>query len=384
MELAAVVFVSASALILYILFGYPLLLALWPARRRHLEYRSSTGPRTVTIILPVRNGARWLRNKLESLFALDYPQEKVQLIVVSDSSTDDTETIAREYSGRLLLLRSPGQGKAEAINHALEFATGEILFMTDVRQAIDRRALRLLIELFDDPSVGVVSGELVIRSGSSLEEENVGLYWRYEKWIRTRHSEIDSVIGATGAIYAMRRNLAAQMPPGTLLDDVHLPLQAFFQGYRVLLLPGAHAYDSPTALDAEFRRKVRTLAGVYQLMGAFPQLLGPRNRMCFHFWSHKLGRLLLPFLLLAVAGSSLFLPSPHREITLAAQAAFYLIAALDRWIPESNPFKKISSVTRTFVVLMCAALVAVSILFRPSEAFSKTPGPKNSTAQTSA
>jgi cellulose synthase/poly-beta-1,6-N-acetylglucosamine synthase-like glycosyltransferase len=384
MESAAVIFVSASALILYILFGYPLLLALWPGQRRHAGNRRSSGPRTVTIILPVRNGERWLRNKLESLFALDYPQDKVQLIVVSDNSTDDTETIAREYGGRLLLLRSPGQGKAEAINHALEFAAGEILFMTDVRQEIDRSALRLLIELFNDPSVGVVSGELVIRSGSSLEEENVGLYWRYEKWIRLRHSEIDSVMGATGAIYAMRRTLAFPMPPGTLLDDVHLPLQAFFQGYRLLLLPGAHAYDSPTALHIEFRRKVRTLAGVYQLIGAFPQLLGPRNRMWFHFYSHKIGRLLLPFLLLAVAASSLFLPSPYREITLAAQAAFYLVAVLDGWIPESNPFKKISSVTRTFVVLMCAAFCAVSIFFRPSDAFWKTPGPKNSAAQTRA
>jgi cellulose synthase/poly-beta-1,6-N-acetylglucosamine synthase-like glycosyltransferase len=384
MTIAVYIFVIAVVLVLFVVFGYPLLLAAWPARHRNVEHGGSGTLRTVSVILPVRNGGAWLRTKLDSLLALNYPPELVQIIVVSDGSTDATDSIAAERADRVLLLQNPGIGKAAAINHAMAYATGEILFFTDVRQTLHPQALRMLVQRFDDPAVGVASGELMICSSRTHEEENVSLYWRYEKWIRARHSSIDSLLGATGAIYAMRRELAWPMPPGTLLDDVHLPLQAFFSGYRIVFVPGAHAYDSATALNTEFQRKVRTLAGVYQVVAAFPQLLGPGNRMWFHFVSHKIGRLLLPFLLVTVGLSSLFLPAPYWQTAVFGQAVFYFIALIDVWIPESNPIKRVSSVVRTFVVLICAALWAVSILFRSSDTLWKTPGPRNTTAQTSA
>jgi cellulose synthase/poly-beta-1,6-N-acetylglucosamine synthase-like glycosyltransferase len=307
---------------------------------------------------------------LRTLRSLDYPQDLMQIIVVSDNSTDGTGDIVRKSDPSVLLLQNPDSGKATAINHALQHATGEILFMTDVRQAIDPDALKVLMACFDDPEVGVASGELIICKSDSTEEESVGMYWKYEKWFRRRHSAIDSVLGATGAIYTMRRSLARPLPPGTLLDDVQLPLSAFFAGYRVLFVEEARAYDIPTALHQEFQRKVRTLAGVYQLLGAFPQLLGPKNRMWIHFLSHKLGRLFLPYMLLAVLISSPFLPRPWNVILTSAQAFFYGIALLDPWIPLS-PLKKISSLARTFVALVLAALCATSILFRRSDSFWK-------------
>lgn len=359
--IATGLFLLSAASIVYVLFGYPLLLAVLSRHeRRPVERRFE--PRRVSILLPVWNGEPWIRQKLESIAALDYPRELVEVIVISDGSTDRTEQIVREFSG-VRLITLPRGGKALALNAGLEEAGGEILFFTDVRQQLDPSALRSLVECFADPSVGVASGELVILRGARSEEADVGLYWRYEKWIRERLSRIDSVIGATGAIYAMRRELAKPMPPETLLDDVFLPLAAFFQGYRVILDRRARAYDYPTSLDSEFRRKVRTLAGNYQLLGFYPELLGPRNRMWFHYVSHKFGRLMLPFALLLLLAVSFGLPGGWGRVAVLVQTVFYAAAALDLAVPQGLRVKRLTSIVRTFVVLQAAALCAISFFF---------------------
>jgi poly-beta-1,6-N-acetyl-D-glucosamine synthase len=359
-----VAFLISAGFVAYTLAGYPMLLAAAARfRRRPVEKRFEA--KTVTILLPVRNGERWLRAKLESLLALRYPAELVQILVISDGSTDGTEEIACQYAGRIEFLRTQGGGKAVALNAGLERARGDILFLTDVRQPIDPNCLKHLVACFADPSVGVVSGELVINEGPSREEASVGLYWKYEKWLRKLESRIDSVMGATGCIYAMRRELAAPLPPGTLVDDMFLPLTAFFKGYRVILEDSAMAFDYPTALDAEFRRKVRTQAGVYQIIGMFPQLLLSCNRMWLAFVSHKLARLFLPFALIVAAVTSFYLDDPWRSIAIAAQAAFYATALLDLWVPDSAGIKSLSATARCFVVLMAAALCAPLVRVRP-------------------
>jgi poly-beta-1,6-N-acetyl-D-glucosamine synthase len=360
-----VAFLISAGFVAYTLGGYPLLLAA-VARFRRRPVEKLFEPKAVTILLPVRNGERWLRAKLESLFVLRYPAELMQIVVISDGSTDGTDEIAREYAGRIEFLRTQGGGKAVALNAGLELSRGEILFLTDVRQPLDPDCLKHLVACFADPSVGVVSGELVIREGLTREEASVSLYWKYEKWLRKLESRIDSVMGATGCIYAMRRELAAPLPPGTLVDDMFWPLTAFFKGYRVILEDSAIAFDYPTALDAEFRRKVRTQAGVYQIIGLFPQLLLPRNRMWPAFVSHKLARLFLPFALIAAAVTSFYLEEPWRGIAIAAQAAFYAAAVVDLWVPDSAAIKSLSATARSFVVLMAAALCAALVLVRPA------------------
>jgi biofilm PGA synthesis N-glycosyltransferase PgaC len=372
-DVATVAFFLSAVTLLYVVIVYPLLLTLWPAKQRQQSGTTPEKWRTVTVILPVRNGERWIRKKLESLLALEYPRDLVDIIVISDNSTDRTEEIVRSFEPAVKLLQNPGRGKASAINHALAHATGDILFFNDVRQLIDGQSLRVLVSCFDDPRVGVATGELIILSGEKTEQKNVGMYWRLEKWIRQRHSGIDSVLGATGAIYAMRRNLARPLPANTLLDDVHLPMHAFFAGYRIVWAGEARAYDSPTALNDEFRRKVRTLAGVYQLAAQFPGLLGPSNRMWFHFMSHKIGRLLLPFALIGIFISSVFLPAPWPKLLVPLQIAFYGMAVADLLTPESTLLKRLTSIARTFVVLVAAAFCAASILFRRPESFWDSP-----------
>jgi biofilm PGA synthesis N-glycosyltransferase PgaC len=351
----------------YTLLGYPLLLGVLAALRarptRKKEWQAS-----VSVILPVTNGERWMAAKLHSILALDYPRELIEIIVVSDGSTDRTGSIVGEFTGRanIRFLSMPKAGKAAALNAGLTQATGEILFFTDVRQQLHPRSLANLVACFADPAVGVASGELVIREGSGLEEDSVGLYWKYEKWIRKQLSSLDSVMGATGCIYAMRRDLAAPIPERTLNDDMALPLAAFFRGYRVIFEETALAFDYPTQLSTEFRRKVRTLAGVYQAIRLYPALIGPGNRMWIHFVSHKLARLVMPWAMLAAAVATAGLPSPWNLWAAAAQGAAFGLALADSWLPEGFALKRLASPLRTFMVLMAASLCAVSILFVPA------------------
>jgi cellulose synthase/poly-beta-1,6-N-acetylglucosamine synthase-like glycosyltransferase len=296
--------------ILYTIAGYPLWLA-WRTRGASPEAANRTSPTafepSVTILLPVFNGESWVERKLQSIQALDYPHEKVQTILISDGSTDGTAEKAARFRDsapeevRIDVIEIPHAGKPAAINAGLNRARGEILFFTDVRQPLDAQSLRYLTSCFSDPAVGAASGELIIRPGATQQEDSIGLYWRYEKWLRKRESALDSVMGATGAIYAMRRELAGALPEDLLLDDVYLPLLAFFRGYRVIFEERAIAWDDPTSLKTEFRRKVRTQAGVYQLIRYLPQLLGRENRALVVFLSHKAARLLLPVWFVALA-----------------------------------------------------------------------------------
>lgn len=307
-----------------------------------------------------------MENKLRSIFALEYPRGKMSILVASDGSTDATPRIVERFADEgVRLLNLPRGGKPAALNAAIAEATDDILIFTDVRQTLAPESLRLLLENFADPEVGAASAELVIRKAGRSTEDNVGLYWRYEFWIRLNQSALDSIFGATGAYYALRRELAVPIPSDALLDDMYLPLAAFFRGYRLVVDARAKMFDFPTGLETEFRRKVRTLAGNYQIIRAYPQLLTPRNRLWFHFLSHKFGRLILPFAMLLILIASTALPSRWRLWALLLQAAFYAAALVDRWLPEST-IKKLTSPIRTFVTLMAAAFCAVSIFFVPS------------------
>jgi poly-beta-1,6-N-acetyl-D-glucosamine synthase len=361
-------FLFSVAFILYVLAGYPLILAAW-AKAFPRPIRKEFIPHTVSIIVPVRNGARWVEAKIQSLLQSEYPSDLLNILIVSDGSTDATEELVRRYPDtRVRLLALPPGGKATAVNHGLENVTGELIVLTDVRQAFDPGAIRRMAACFADPSVGVVTGELVIREGATQEQYNTGLYWQYEKWIRRNLNRIDAMLGATGSIYAIRRELAVRIPPDILLDDVYIPFAAALRDQRrIYFEDDAKAYDLPTSLNTEFWRKVRTQAGVYQILFRFPALLSPFNRRFIHFLSHKLGRLLLPFAMLTAAAASFFLPQPWRTPVLIAQGLFYLLAITDPVIPETFLLKRLSAVIRAFVVLTAAAFCALAVFILPAQ-----------------
>ena len=357
-DLGVNLFVLSAALIAYTIVGYPLALALLTAARRRSPDAREWTPRTVTVLLAVHDGEAWIARKIESLLALDYPRSLLRILVLDDGSTDATRRIVTQVTDpRVELVPLPRGGKAKALNAGLARADSDILLFTDVRQPLHPQSLRRLVERFADPRIGVVTGELVIET-ADREEESVGLYWRYEKWIRRHQSQLGSMTGATGCVYAMRRELAVALPPDMLVDDMYLPLSAVLRGSRIVVEAAATAYDHGTTPGEEFRRKVRTLAGNVQILRAMPRLLVPWNPMGFHFLSHKVIRLLLPYAMLTMAVSSLLLPSPVRIVMLAAQGLFYIVALADLRVPRAWRIKRYSSAARTFVVLMTAALCA--------------------------
>lgn len=359
--------VSAS-LIFHIIAGYPLYLAFGPARRRPEVQKDLAFTAPVSVIMAVYNGEPMIRRKLETLLALDYPPGLIHIVVVSDGSTDGTESIVREFEdSRVRLLTVPKAGKAAALNAGLIAATGDILFFTDVRQPMDPACLRHLVANFADPTVGAATGEMHLLQGDAGEHADMDLYWRYEIWARGRQSEIDSLFNTTGCIYAMRRELAGPLPTDTLTDDAVLPLGAFFRGYRVIFDPAAKAYDYPAVSGTEFRRRFRTLAGLWQVHARIPALFSSKNRMRFHFLSHKFGRLALPWLILVFFGAAFGIPRTwFRTSILGGGIVWLVLAFLNNWIPVGSPIKRISSPARTFLVMNAAALVSVAVFFVPA------------------
>ena len=365
MDSAVIAFVALCAAALYILAGYPLLLA-WRARRNAKPVKKDLKPQPVSIILAVRDGEKFLSPKLDSILQSDYPRELMEIIVVSNGSSDGTCSVAASYASRGVRLVEVNRGaKPDAINEGVRQATANILIFTDVRQILDPSSIGRLVACFADPTVGVVSGFLVIHR-AGIEEDNVSLYWRYERWVRSNLSSLDSMLGATGALYAMRRELFLPMPSDTLLDDVFVPLAAFFNGYRLILEENARLFDYATTANTEFRRKVRTLAGNYQIMQQYPALLTTRNRLLFDFISYKFARLLLPWIVLAILAVSFFLPRPWAEIFIAIQAVFYGLAALDLVTGLRSPLKRLSSPARTVASLLAASACAIVIFFVPA------------------
>jgi cellulose synthase/poly-beta-1,6-N-acetylglucosamine synthase-like glycosyltransferase len=249
-------------------------------------------------------------------------------------------------------------GKAAALTEGVALARGEVVVFADVRQTWAPDALTRLLENFADPEVGAVSGDLVIESAPGVLA-GVALYWRFEKWLRVCESRVWSMVGATGAISAVRRELFRPIPPGALLDDVYWPLCVALGGRRVVHDPLARAFDRlpPRAAD-ELGRKLRTLTGNFQLLTLLPAALLPwRNPVWLQLVSHKVMRLLVPWALLLLAPLSLALPAPLWWWALGAQAAGYGLALLGLLPPVARHFRP-ASLAASFLALNSAAWLA--------------------------
>ncbi len=315
----------------------------------------------------VRDEEAHLEDKLRNLLALDYPRERLEVLVVSDGSTDRTEEVAARFAGQgvRLLPLAPARGKASCLNHAVPHARGEVLVMTDARQALATDAIRRLVARLADASVGAVSGELHLDATPGRGPEGVGLYWTYEKAIRRAESRFDSTVGVTGALYALRKELFVPIDPRAILDDVLVPMEVVLAGRRVVFEPEARAFDRVAESAAhEYRRKVRTLAGNYQLLALRPALLDPfRNRLFFQLVSHKLSRLAVPWclllLLVASAGLALAGRGSFYRGALALQAIFYTLAAAGWIASRRGRASRLTSLPYALVLLNLAAASAL-------------------------
>ena len=354
-------FWCSGLLIVYTYAGYPIWLAIRSRFRPRPVRRDSFLP-TVTVVMVVRNEAQNLPRKIENLSALDYPAEMINFVIVSDASTDSTNSILGNIADPRFrkVLVADRRGKACGLNQAIQVANGDILVFTDARQQIEIGAVRLLMENFADEKVGCASGELMLGEANQLEaDRGMGVYWRVEKNVRKLESASGSVVGATGALYAARRSLLTELPADTILDDVYLPMHIAKQGGRVVFDDRACAWDQPNLGERrEFARKVRTLTGNYQLLQLAPWLLTSGNPLRFEFVSHKLLRLVIPFALATALLSSALVREPLYRVAGGLQLIFYAVSVLGFARLRRSSLARVTDAARTFVVLNAAALVA--------------------------
>lgn len=343
----------------YVYFGYAIWLWLY-ARLHRRPVLQNPLTLTISIIIAARNEENTLPSKLENLRLLNYPQDHLQIVIASDGSTDQTASILRQQVPHIVpVILEASNGKARALNEAVKHATGEILVFLDTRQTVDPDAISELTSCFADPAVGAVSGELLLENASgALSSDALGIYWKIEKAVRKLESASGSVVGVTGAIYAIRRELYTEIPSGTILDDVFIPMNVARLGKRVVFQPSAIARDRLfSEKGKEFSRKVRTLTGNYQLLQLAPWLLSSANPLLFRFISHKLLRLTVPLLMLIMlAASGLSGGSLYREV-FWLQVFFYLLAAFGILSPSLRRLKPVA-IASTFVMLNAAAAIA--------------------------
>jgi glycosyltransferase involved in cell wall biosynthesis len=328
---------------------------------------------SVSIVMAVHNGVSLLPRKIEHLLGLDYAQLK-EIIIVSDGSTDDTAGLLSGYDNPTLksIILEEHLGKAVAVNAGMKAASGDVILFVDIRPEIQPGTIQKMVDHFADPKVGCVAGDLLLLHDGhdSVSAAVGGLYWRYEQWIRKCEAAYDSPVGVYGGCYAIRRELAVDQPAGMILDDMFQPLSIIRQGYRSVFASGAYVFDKwPKSASGEFDRKVRTLAGNFQLIQMAPWTLTLQNRTLLQFVSHKLMRLVVPYLLVLVLVCSLML-SPG-SIFYAAFAGVQIcasalaIAGLYLKIPVLD---KLAAPAGALLVLNVAAVVG---LYK----FLTTPGP---------
>ena len=363
MRLLEAFFWFCLAVVVYTYFLYPIILVL-ANRLFGRDRQVGPAPMSVSILMPVHNEEQNLARRLDELTRIIQTTGIAgEIIVLCDGCTDSSAEIARQYAERgvRVLELAPKQGKAAALNAGAAAASHDLLIFADARQRWADDALARLIENFADPTVGAVSGDLVLESAPGVLG-GVSVYWRFEKWLRKQESRLGSQVGVTGAISAVRRPLFHPIPPGTLLDDVFWPMHVVLQGYRVVHDERARAFDRlPANPHDEFRRKVRTLAGNFQLLTLLPAsaFFPWSNRVWWQWISHKLLRLAVPWALIGMFVSCFFLAEERQghAIFFWLQTAAYALGILGLVRPVADLFRPLGWAA-SFLVLNTAAWLA--------------------------
>ena len=355
----------------YIYLGYPLFLWIFAKLFGREVAKGYYEPR-VSIILSAFNEEKYIERKLLNLLNLDYPESKIEILVGSDGAEDKTDVIVSNFrSPRIRFFRFvANRGKPHVLNALVEEAKESILIFTDARQELARDAIRSLVENFLDPQVGCVSGELHFRD---VQKDGLGkgldVYWRYEKFLRKHESRVGSMLGATGALYAIRRRLFFPLPANILVDDMYVPLAVVSRGYRAVFESKAAAFDRASAKGKEeFKRKVRTLVGNYQIFHLFGHLFNPlHSPIAWQFFSHKCLRLLAPFFLIGLLLTNGFLlEHSFYRAAFFLQTIFYGLALAEavQDFSQSGAWggkhkKKLRTMAYTFCLLNASAFVAL-------------------------
>jgi cellulose synthase/poly-beta-1,6-N-acetylglucosamine synthase-like glycosyltransferase len=370
----------ALGLVAFSYVGYPLVLAVWDGAREAREALRFLGGGGDRRAAPRGPGVEWprlslvfsafdeegcIRQKIENCLALDYPADRLEILVGCDGCGDRTAEIARAAGGARVRVHelSPRAGKASVLTRLVPAAQGDVVVLTDANVMLEPGALRALARRFLDPSVGAVVGRLRVRDAAGREVEE-GFYWRYETFLKYHEGKHGCVLGANGGLYAIRRLLFSPLGADTLTDDFVVPVRIAVRGWKVSFAPDAVAFEDPAGgAGREFVRRARIGAGNWQALARVPDLLDPRTGFLFFaFVSHKLLRWLAPFLLAAaLAANAAVAAAPgawgYRGL-LGAQVAFYALALAGR-AGAGGPLRRAAAVAHYFVAMNAALAVGL-------------------------
>jgi len=360
-------------LVAYTYIGYPALLALWAAATEVLEdIRFVMGgadrrsPRRegpwpmLTVVVAAYDEEACIAEKVENCLALDYPADRIEVLVGCDGCIDRTAELARRTGDPRVRVAelSPRAGKAAVLTRLVAMSTGDVLLMTDANVALEEQAAKALARHFQDQRVGAVVGRLRLH-GRSKRDRGEGLYWKYETALKYLEGKRGCVLGANGGIYAVRRLLFQPLRETTIVDDFVVPVRIASRGWRVPYEPQAVAHEETTGeVEQEFARRARIGAGDWQALALVPEVLDPRaGFLHFAFVSHKLLRWLAPFLLFAGLSLSLALAlrgSALASAILALQLAFYALALVGSRAARRGALWRLASGAHYFVSMNLA------------------------------
>ena len=356
-----VVFFTLVFLVLYHYLLFPILTFIWAAVAEKPVQKGPVLP-SVSLVVAAYNEEKVIDAKLKNCFELDYPLDKLEVIIVSDGSTDRTPQIVENYRGRgvIGLYDAPRKGKTAALNRGVARARGDIILFSDANSIYEAQAIKLLVRNFQDPSVGGVCGRKRI-VGNSKRESSRGdsLFWDFESRIKVQQSRIGSITTGDGEIFAVRRTLYQEIPPDVINDDTAITLNILQKGYRVIYEPEAVSNEEASlVLEDDFKVKARLVAGGYQTLALYPDVLFSRlNFFALQFLSHKVLRWSMPMLLIPLYAVNLFLLEGIFRYAFAGQSVFYLAGGIGYALKRSGRSPGVSYLPLYYCSMNAAALV---------------------------
>jgi cellulose synthase/poly-beta-1,6-N-acetylglucosamine synthase-like glycosyltransferase len=360
-----VLFWLSLGMVAYAYVGYPILLYALARCFGRLKEPPAVADQdlpAVSLLIAAYNEEAEIEKRIQTATMMDYPPDRLEVVIASDGSSDATPALVRAYTqkGIRLLDYPQRRGKSSVLNDSVPAMKGSIVLLSDANTQIDPQALRRIVRWFAHPAVGVVCGRLHLRDPETGRNVD-SLYWKYETFLKKQEARLGALLGANGAIYAMRKELFTPIPPDTIVDDFVIPLRARLQtGCKLVYEKDAVAVEeTPCGIGSEFHRRSRIGAGGFQSIGILWRLLHPRHGWtAFAFFSHKILRWLCPFFLVALVVSNiLLLDDEFYRQALTAQAAFYLLSLVSPLLPVRFKVLKPLRLTAMFTGMNAALMV---------------------------
>ena len=348
MVLIKIIFLVGLFILLYSYVGYGMLLYFWVKTRRAIQKKKKMAldfNPAVTLIVAAYNEEEFIEKKIANTLSLDYPPELLNIIMVTDGSSDSTPELVAKYPSIQLLHNQERKGKVDAMHRAMQFVKTPIVIFSDANTLLNRESIRNIVRHYSDPGIGGVAGEKKIMQSQSEAAAGAGegLYWKYESFLKKLDYELYSVVGAAGELFSLRTELYEYPGPDVLLDDLIISLRICTKGYRFAYEPEAYAMETASAsLKEEKKRKVRISAGAFQSMKIMSGLLNifKYGVLSFQYISHRVLRwtlcpLFLPLVLITNIILVIYRQGAFYDYLLAAQLLFYLLAFFG-WLLSST------------------------------------------------